>query len=98
MSGINRIGESPSASAQQVLQQRANATPAQKNAAASALQEANETIETTRQEAAKGDQVAIRRLAKQHKTPKSHHTPAPSTAVSTAPTVRTASGGLNTSA
>lgn len=62
--------------------------PAQKpqNAAAAATEEATETADVTRQEAAHGDQVAIRKLAK------AHHAKAPTPAPKT---TGGAQGGLN---
>jgi hypothetical protein len=60
--------------------------PKRQNAAAAATEESTETADATRQEAAHGDQVAIRKLAKldQAKTP----APAPKTTGG-------AQGGLN---
>jgi hypothetical protein len=104
MSGINAIGDSTSSS-RQIIQPQPSSKPAQSSAASSALQEANETEATTRQEAAKGDQVAIRKLARQHKN---RHTPRTPSALSNAatpsnqtapPSTRSAApGGLNVSA
>ncbi len=66
ISGISEGGKEQVQAAQQ-QQLKANTPKTANAAAASALQEANETAAQTRQEAAKGDQVAIRRLARQHK-------------------------------
>jgi hypothetical protein len=99
MSSINQIGESAATPAQKRVQQRPNPTPAQNSSASSALQEANETIETTRQEAAKGDQVAIRKLARMRKNHQTAQTlPSPSNPAKSAPASAVAPGGLNLSA
>jgi hypothetical protein len=66
MSSISAVSQSSTQAAQQA-QQSQNKPSAAKAAAAAAQEEANESAATTRQEAAKGDQVAIRRLARQHK-------------------------------
>ena len=97
MSSIDRISDASNAAAQQVQQQNAKTAATPKAAAASALQEANETQADTRQEAAKGDQVAIRRLAKQHRGQHSNQPQqAPSTPATVAQsTISPAPGGLN---
>ena len=63
MAGIRSIGAASAAARHQVL--RPGTAPAQPPASAlsAAAQEATETLATTRAEAAKGDQVAVRKLA-----------------------------------
>jgi len=67
MSAINPISNpSLATSAWQLLQAQPKPAASQAAAAPSALQEANETEATTRQEAARGDHVAIRKLVREH--------------------------------
>lgn len=87
MSSVNPVGQSFG----QAVQQTQNKPSPAKAAAAAAAEEANETQAQTRQEAAKGDQVAIRKLARQHKN---HPHAAPATSQPTA----TSNRGLNVSA
>lgn len=88
MSSINPVGQSLG----QAAQQTQNKPSPAKAAVAAAIEEANETQAQTRQEAAKGDQVAIRKLARQHKNHAPHTAPAPSQPAATS------KRGLNVSA
>ena len=65
MSIISPVGLGSATSARQVVRQSHSSQKATQSSATTALQEVNETEAVTRQEAANGDQVAIRKLAQE---------------------------------